>query len=972
MRASRRNAGRLAASCLSLIAAGPCDALDPRRALSQYGHDFFREGLPQVSVQALAQTPDGYLWAGTQQGLARFNGTRFTNFDTRNTPELTGNVIWALLADRAGALWIGSVPGGLTRLERGRFTHFGTSDGLASDQVWALHEDQRGTLWIGTAEGLSRFVAGRLEPVAEFPRKRVRCLASDTSGLWVGTESEGLWRFAPGAPPVRLGADQGLPFARIRALHVDRSGRLWVGAEDGLARIESRHVRLIGRADGLPTEVVRALAEDRDGTLWVGTFGGGLCRLRPDERLDCLDSREGLSSDLLLALLEDREGSLWLGTIGGGLNRLKDSAVTTYTKRQGLPSDLARGVLQARDGALWIATNAGLVRQQGEAWRVFTRAEGLPDNDAFALAQDRDGVLWVGTRRGLARFDGRSFRAYGARDGLADELVRAIHGDRSGTLWIGTDHGLARSSGSGFVDVADVPALHTRPVLSISADRSGMLWVGTNGAGLFGLRDGRLETWLTEREGLPSGIVRCAYEDDVGVLWICTDGGLALRRSGRLAALRERDGLLSDVVFALVDAGDGELWLSSPRGLQRARRDDLLARASGAAGSLRTRSFGTADGMQSSECNGDFQPAGWRARDGRLWFPTVRGLVTVEPAQVRGQPKAPPLVIEEARGDNERLALLGRPQLRAGTRRVAFSFSALTFLDPEHARLRYRLDGFDDEGWTEAAERREASYTNLPPGQYVFRVQAAGGPLEWGEPGASMAFEMPRQVHQTWWFYVLVVVGLVGAGAGAHRYRVRRLEQREAELQRLVAARTAELAQLNDDLHRLATQDGLTEIANHRRFKEVLGQEWRRARRYGEPLSLLLVDVDRFKEYNDTYGHPAGDECLRRVAAALRETVRRPFDFVARYGGEEFAVLLPETDLHGARAVAERLRSDVQALGLQHSASNVGPQVTISAGVAMARGGVGASPEELLGAADSALYRAKHGGRNRVECADGL
>ncbi len=958
-----------AAGCL--LTALSSAALDPRRALTQYGHDVFTQGLPQVSVQALAQTSDGYLWAGTQQGLARFNGTRFASFDTRSTPELVGNVVWALLADRAGALWIGSVPGGLTRLQDGRFTHFGPAQGLASDQVWALHEDARGVLWIGTAEGLSRAVAGRIETAPEFPRKRVRCLASDATGLWVGTESEGLWRLVPGTPPVRVSPER-LPLTRIRALRVDRAGRLWVGAEGGLARVTPDGVRLFGAADGLPKDVVRALAEDRHGTLWVGTFGGGLCRVQSDDRLSCLDSRERLSSDLLLALLEDREGSLWMGTIGGGLNRLRDSPLITYTKRQGLPSDLARGVLQARDGALWIATNAGLVRREGAAWRVLTRADGLPDDDAFALAEDQAGTLWVGTRRGLARFDGRAFQAYGAREGLADDLVRAIHADRAGTLWIGTDHGLSRRQGAGFATLADVPALQARPVLSISSDRAGTLWVGTNGGGLLGLRDGRLGTHLTERDGLPSGIVRCAYEDGDGVLWICTDGGLALRRDGRVVALRERDGLLTDVVFALVDSGDGDLWLSSPRGLQRARRADLLARAAGASAPLRARVFGTADGMQSSECNGDFQPAAWRATDGRLWFPTVRGLVTVEPAQVRGQEPAPPLVIEEARADNERLPLVGGGRLRPGTRRVAFSFAALTFLDPDRARLRYRLEGFDDDAWIEAGEGREASYTNLPPGAYVFRVQAAGGPREWDEPGAALAFEMPRQVHQTWWFYVLVATGLVGAGAGAHRLRVRRLEQREVELQRLVAERTAELAERNDDLRRLATQDGLTEIANHRRFKEVLGQEWRRARRYGEPLSLLLVDVDRFKQYNDTYGHPAGDECLRRVAAALRETVRRPFDFVARYGGEEFAVLLPETDLLGARAVAERLRGDVQALGIEHGASDVGPSVTISAGVAMARGGVGASPEELLGAADAALYRAKHAGRNRVECADGL
>jgi diguanylate cyclase (GGDEF)-like protein len=369
--------------------------------------------------------------------------------------------------------------------------------------------------------------------------------------------------------------------------------------------------------------------------------------------------------------------------------------------------------------------------------------------------------------------------------------------------------------------------------------------------------------------------------------------------------------------------------------------------------------------MKTSECNGDFQPAVWQARDGRLWVPTVKGLAVVQPRSLASALFAPPVRLERLLADGDGVALQDGLRLAPGVRRLVFEYAALTFQDPQRVRVRYRLEGFD-ESWVVAGERREASYTNLPAGRYRFLVQTVGEATPFGATLAQLHFSLRPRVYQTAWFYALLGLMVTCAGVGLHLLRVRHLEQREETLARLVAERTAELRQANLELHRLAVLDGLTDIANHRRFKQVLEQEWRRARRHSEALSLLIVDVDCFKSFNDSYGHQAGDACLRRVATALRETVRRPFDFVARYGGEEFAVLLPDTPAASALAVAERIRGDVEALAIPHASSSVAPVVTLSGGIATRVPSAALAAEELLHLADTALYAAKRAGRNRV------
>jgi diguanylate cyclase (GGDEF)-like protein len=934
-------------------------ALDPEKALTQYGLDSWQEGLPQSSLHAVVQTPDGYLWVGTQQGLARFDGVRFTAFDTSNTPGLRSNLISSLLVDRAGRLWIGTWAGGLSRMEDGRFVTFTTADGLASDVVHSLLETDEG-LYVGTDEGLSLFRGGRFETVAGLAGETVKALHRDPQGrLFIGADGGGLFVKDKGSRVVRF-AVQGAPLhPRVRALVTDRRGRLWVGTDGGIFCVANGHARRYTTRDGLGSDVVRVILEDRDGNLWVGGFGG-LQRLRGD-RFERLSARDGLTGEIVYCLFEDHEGSLWLGMIGGGLDRLGDGKVVTYTVREGLPSDLVRGILEDRKGTLWIGTDRGLARLRDGSFDVLTTNEGLPHSSVFALAEDLEGGIWVGTRGGLARYARGAFRRYTMHDGLRDDFVRSILQDGEGRLWIGTENGLCLLEGGRFHDLGPGPM--AKPVFGISQDRTGAVWVATFGAGLVRWQDGQSRTY-TKTDGLPSDVVRFAHEDAGGDLWVGTDAGLALRVGERFRSFTARDGLPDEALHQLVEDGSGRFWFGSNRGIFALRKAQIEDVAKGRANRLEAVVLDTADGMRTSECNGDFMPAGARTRNGRLYFPTVKGLAMVDAAHIQQNPEPPPIVVESAWSDGVPFAAGTR--LPPGGEKIEIRYAALSFLSPQRVRFQYRLLGFDRD-WTEAGNRREAFYTNLPPGRYVFQIQGANADGVWNRAGATFAFTILPRFYETAFFYpalALALLALLWVGDG---WRLRRHKAREDELARLVEERTRELAAANETLRRLAVLDGLTGIANYRRFQEVLEEEWRRALRGASPLSVLMIDIDFFKDFNDAYGHQAGDDCLKKVAGVLTESVSRPGDLVSRYGGEEFAVMLAGANAEGAGRVAEKIKAAVFALALPHSGAPAWGRVTISVGVGSLVPSESTRAEELVATADRALYRAKRAGRNRVE-----
>jgi signal transduction histidine kinase/ligand-binding sensor domain-containing protein len=784
---------------------------DSPKALTQYSHGVWKteQGLPQDTVQAIAQTRDAYLWLGTEEGLARFDGVRFVVFDKRNTPALKSNTITALFEDREGNLWIGTNGGGLSQFSQGIFSTYTTKEGLSNDVVLAICEDAAGNLWIGAdGGGLNRFRNGKFEVYTTkdgLSNNSVFSISEDESGsLWIGTHS-GLDRLQRGKF-TNYKIKDGLPSDVVRSTYWDHEGNLWIGTTGGgLSRLRDGHFLTYTTKDGLSSNNILSLYEDHSGALWIGTGGGGLDRLQ-NGRFSSLTKKDGLSGDDVLAIREDREGSLWVGIAGAGLNRLRDTAFTAYTSREGLSSDVVTPIFEDHAGNIWIGTAGGLNRFSGGRFLTYTTQDGLSHNLVFSICEDREGNLWIGTRSGLDRFRDSKFRVYTTKDGLPSNIVMAAYADRQGTVWIGTRGGLSRFGNGKFITYTTKDGLSNDHVLSIAEDRQGALWIGTDGGGLNRYKDGKF-TAYTSRDGLSNNVVWTLYEDLEGTLWIGTNGGgLNRLKDGRFTKYGSQDGLFDDTVFRILEDGHGNLWMSSNKGISQVSKRQLQEFAEGRTQSIKSRSYGTSDGMKSRECNGGFQPAGWKTRDGRLWFPTEMGFVVVDPEKLRSNSLPPPVEIERVIVDNKSFSPRSTAQARPGRGELEFQFTAPTFVAPDRIQFRYQLEGFDKK-WIDAGARRAAYYTNMPPGEYTFRVIAANSDDVWNDVGASVSLTLQPHLYQTYYFYGMCAVLLVLLGSGSHRLHIRHLKAREValsnlneELEKRVADRTIQLEGVNKEL----------------------------------------------------------------------------------------------------------------------------------------------------------------------------
>jgi signal transduction histidine kinase/ligand-binding sensor domain-containing protein/ActR/RegA family two-component response regulator len=787
------------AAVLLLCTASLAAALVPGHALSQYVLRTWTsdDGLPQNTVTDIVQTPDGYLWIATQDGLARFDGATFTVFDARNTPALHGSFINRLAVTRDGTLWIGIYGGGVARYKDGVFSNVGGPD-IGALMVVTLHAARDGAIWVGSANGGLHVIrngkVGAYSTADGLPDASVRAIVERADGsLWLGTD-KGLAVLRDGRIQPALSQWRATSGTILDVIE-DRRGRLWVGTMSaGLLEIdgETRRAHPLDISVTAQPSVYRVL-EDRQGSLWLATGGRGLGRF-VDGRFDTLSFARHSNTDSLQALFEDREGSLWVGSLGDGVRQLRDGKFTLFGEPEGLPN-YVWSIFEARDRAIWIGgEDAGVSRVPAGRLAAGTKLPRyFQGDDVLAVLERRDGTMLVGTRETLAAMApgaSRPFRTWR----LEDEYVKVLVEDRAGRVWVGTSRGLSRLDGDTLTRVPLGAGGRTTHILAAREARDGTLLVGTYGAGLKRVA-GQTVTDVKRGTTLDGSSVAAIHEEANGDLWLGTIGrGLVHVTAHAALFYTVDDGLFDNTVFHVLDDGNGRLWLTSNKGIWTISPTQIARRLASGRRAIQSTVYGVADGLRSAECNGGSAPAAIRARDGRLWFPTIRGAAAIDPRHLTTNTLAPPVRLQSLLRDREPVPLSDGSRLPPGGGDLEFHYTALSYVDPEHVRFRYRLEGFDKE-WIDAGTRRVAFYTNLPPGTYRFRVIAANSDGVWNEEGASFALTLAPRFHQQPWF-PFVAAGLLLAGiGGAHRLRVRHLTARRRDLEARVDARTRELQQ---------------------------------------------------------------------------------------------------------------------------------------------------------------------------------
>lgn len=919
-------------------------ALDPSRALTQTRLSVWTSdaGLPQNTIEAIVQTRDGYLWIGTEEGLVRFDGVRFVITDRQSAPALRSSFVSSLFEAPDGTLWIGTYGGGLARLRNGAIEAF-HPELLGADRIRKMYATRSGALYVATAGGgVLRIDGDRVTRITTrdgLPTDRIWAVEDDgAGGLWIATHGGGLVHWRDGRVIERIA---NLPNEFARAILRDADGTMWIGTEGGLAVWRNGAIaRVITMRDGLPSNLVRALLRDRDGNLWIGS-DAGLVRWR-NNHAESIGVAEGLPNPAVGALLEDREKSLWIGT-SGGLVRLTDTRFLSFTRKNGMPVDGARALAEDRDGRVWVGTEGGGVCQILPApIRCIDTNTGLAHNTVYVLEPSVDGSLWVGTDGGgvMRVRDGKVVETIDAKhNAIPNDRVRAITEGMDGSPWISTTTGLAHIHDGKTTRVPELADRQLRPLLRLN---DGTLLVGTDGAGLWRVNP-------TTEHATPLSLagqrVFSLAPDGNGGVWVGTSGSGVSHvdpTTGAAQSVARKNGLHDDVVFQVVDNGI-DLWMTSNRGLYRVARQRVLDAMQGKPADLSGVVYGTTDGLPSAECNAAF-PGAMLTRDGRLWVSTARGVAVVDPrAEVRNL-VAPQVHVEEALVDGT-TAPAGPLHVPPGTQRLEIRYTALSLRAPERVRFRYMLEGYDGD-WIDAGASRVAHYTKLAPGHYTFRVIAANEDGVRSNAEAQLAMTVAPQWFETWWARLLGILAIIAVIAGIARVRL------AGELEKV----NRQLEVANERLRALSYMDGLTGVANRRRFDEALEEACSTARKNGSPLSLVLIDLDHFKALNDTRGHQNGDEALRTVASLLAQRAESRGGLVARFGGEEFAWLLPGLSADVAKTEAESFCSSVKKTGV----------ITASAGVSSSSGNA-LTPLSLVAAADAALYRAKSGGRDRVE-----
>ncbi len=866
-----------------------------------------KDGLPVNSINGVIQDRTGYIWAATFDGLVRFDGLRFTVFNSANSPELPSNRIIALKEGRNGSLWLATEQGHVVRFQSGRFSNISFENEKPAPGPVQLLVDSAGTGWAGTAEGMWKVrgdTAARVGRGTLDARVTALIQRRDKS-VWIGTDGAGIFRIGGDGVVTKVNTDPAIDADFITILFEDASGTLFIAGLQGLWSHRERSVRVKGLP--LPRPRVGTITQVRaTGAVLVGS-PFGVFRLESDSVIKILPASSttgrrlwtdadgiwnvdgrGVFRDarkvftlaerpIITTALFDREGSLWLATDAGGLHRVRAALFATFSVPEGVGEQNVYSTYVDRSGAVWVGTWGGAANRIDPVTnRITTLLPAASRRYINSFYEDQSGAMWIGAGVGGGVFvctpPAMKCRAEGPAE-LREREVFAVYGDADGRVWVGAAGQLFRFDGKNWMSFSSSAGGPQATVRAFASTRDGALWMGTNGGGLTRYSEGAF-TRVTHAEGLPSDLIRSLYQDADGLLWVGTEGRGLVRldprawSSGRggtksgIIRIGSENGLFDEVIHQILEDDFGRLWMNTNRGIFWVARAELNAFADGKASKIHSTAYSERDGIRNREGNGGVQPAGAKGRDGRLWFPTQDGVVVVDPAKVRRDQAAPPLVVEQVvAGGTALLPSRDSMALKPDQRDLQIEYTALTFLEPTNVRFRYRLEPYD-ANWVDVGNRRTAFYTKVPPGRYTFRVEASDAAGGWFEPGTSLAVRVLPRIWETGVFRWLSLAAIGILLFAAIRLREMRLRARAVQLELVVDERTGALRERERELADRNAQLQSLDHAKTRFFANV-SHELR------TPLTLTIGPLE------DLRARAGGDPQVERwLDIALRNSRR--------------------------------------------------------------------------------------------------
>lgn len=968
------------------------------------------DGLSNSSVSSILQDSSGFLWLGTQGGLNRYDGYSFKIYENEpfDSNSLSHNQIQTMYMDRDDVIWIGTY-GGLNRFDTKKqlfssYAHDAKNEqSLSNNVVVSIYRDSRNTLWVGTLNGLNKFdektgsftrYLNRPDDPTSLANNIVRSIIEDKKGrLWIATSGGGLDRYDYLSDAfIHMKTDKNredsLPSDSVMSLALDFRGDLWVGCWfGGVGRMITEGVFENYK---LQDDRIYTINVQDPEIVRVGTWGAGLFEIDRVKKTITSFKHDSLkttsiSHNIAYSILIDRGGEVWIGTNGGGVNHMQ-KPVSGYTLFQSDPQNpltLTPGkvqiMLEDSKGRFWVGVYNGGLHLWNDKIQGFNHYRADPKNPKAlgndiitGLYEDSKGNIWILTNVGLHKYNEatndftRIVNDPENPNSLSENIVYSILEEKeTGNFWLGT-----YTKGLEYWDVKANTFTHYSPdpgnpkalsdglVYSLAYDKEGSLWIGTN-YGLNVLKDNVFKRYLhntNDKNSIASNVVRNLLIDSHNEIWVATNGGGLANYNRALDSFTnytKREGMPSNMINTLVEDNDGNIWVGTANGLILFDRATRQPRPLTVHQDIRNR---------------EFYIGSFKNKQGALFFGSMDVLYKIEPDKIKYNDVVPSIkitgfkVFNEEKNLSTSIWLEKKVNINWDENYVSFDFAALDYRDSARNQYAYKLEGIDSD-WVYCGSRTYTGYTNLPGGSYVFRVKGSNNDGVWNEVGASLILNVAAHPLLSPWAFIVYILLIVSLIYIVSNLRSTHLLKNKVEELTTVKSK---LETANVKLAEIAAIDGLTGIANRRKLDEVYTRIFANSQRQKEPLAALMLDIDYFKRYNDQYGHQNGDDVLRLTASTIESSLDRAIDFCARYGGEEFLILLPNTKLEGAVAVAEKIRNSIEALHIIHRGTGAKELLTVSIGVSAYVPEPKEESETLIRKADEALYRAKSCGRNRV------